>query len=111
VDLKKYVSAFQNKLNEKIQETTLPTTEQYLISIARVVLDKPKLLIYEESNLLPSDLQQFLLKIIIQLFPKSTIIITTTSKNTVMLTDKVIEFEKGHITYNGQSKSFIKEFY
>ena len=107
VDLHKYVEKLNRQLNSEIP--ALSVLQKHLISFARALLKRAKIVIYDETNV---DLytSTILQKLILEHFEKSTVITITCRLSTVACSEKVLIMENGqNIEYESPYRLLVKE--
>ncbi|ABM70714.1 Hypothetical protein A9601_14311 [Prochlorococcus marinus str. AS9601] len=97
--------------NTKISEkgSSLSGGQRQRIALVRALLKKPKIIILDEAtSALDIETEQLFVKNLLNKFKNSTIIIITHRLSNVINADKILVFEKGDLSEQGDHESLLK---
>ena len=98
--------------NTKISEkgSTLSGGQRQRIALVRALLKKPKIIILDEAtSALDIETEQLFVKNLLKKFKNSTIIMITHRLSNVINADKILVFEKGDLSEQGDHESLLKK--
>ncbi|WP_343188135.1 ABC transporter transmembrane domain-containing protein [Buchnera aphidicola (Ceratoglyphina bambusae)] len=96
------------KINEKGKN--ISQGQKQLISIARILVSKPKILILDESTSnMDSETEKKIQKILLNIKKYTTIITIAHRLSTIIHADKIIVLDKGKIVEQGNHKKLMKK--
>ncbi|BGI51544.1 MAG: SmdB family multidrug efflux ABC transporter permease/ATP-binding protein [Buchnera aphidicola (Ceratovacuna japonica)] len=110
--IKKNKKGIYMKINEK--GNNISQGQKQLISIARILVKKPKILILDESTAnIDSNTEKKIQKILFKIKKDITLIIIAHRLSTIVKADKIFVFNKGKIIEKGTHKELMrkKNFY
>ena len=97
--------------NTKISEkgSTLSGGQRQRIALVRALLKKPKIIILDEAtSALDIETEQLFVKNLLKKFKNSTIIMITHRLSNVINADKILVFEKGDLSEQGNHELLLK---
>ena len=97
--------------NTKISEkgSSLSGGQRQRIALVRSLLKKPKIIILDEAtSALDIETEQIFIKNLLNKFNNSTIIMITHRLSNVINADKILVFEKGYLSEQGDHESLLK---
>ncbi len=97
--------------NTKISEkgSTLSGGQRQRIALVRALLKKPKIIILDEAtSALDIETEQLFIKNLLKKFKNSTIIMITHRVSNVINADKILVFEKGYLSEQGDHELLLK---
>ncbi|CAL4322956.1 Multidrug resistance-like ATP-binding protein MdlB [Buchnera aphidicola (Pterocallis alni)] len=112
VQLYDFVQTLPKKLKTKIKENgnNLSLGQKQLLSIARILTLKPKILILDEATAnIDFETEQIIQKTLLSIKKYSTLIVIAHRLSTIIKSDKIIVLDKGKIIESGNHKQLIKQ--
>ncbi len=97
--------------NTKISEkgSSLSGGQRQRIALVRALLKKPKIIILDEAtSALDIETEQIFIKNLLNKFNNSTIIMITHRLSNIINSDKILVFEKGYLSEQGDHESLLK---
>ena len=97
--------------NTKISEkgSSLSGGQRQRIALVRSLLKQPKIIILDEAtSALDIETEQLFVKNLLNKFKNSTIIMITHRLSSVLKADKILVFEKGYLSEQGDHESLLK---
>ncbi|WP_343189713.1 ABC transporter transmembrane domain-containing protein [Buchnera aphidicola (Pseudoregma panicola)] len=105
--VKKNRKGIHMKINEK--GNNISQGQKQLISLARILVKKPKILILDESTAnIDSNTEKKIQKILFKIKKNITLIIIAHRLSTIIQADKIFVFNKGKIIEKGNHKKLMK---
>ncbi|QCI27299.1 SmdB family multidrug efflux ABC transporter permease/ATP-binding protein [Buchnera aphidicola] len=111
VQLYSFVKSLPNQMDFILKEkgNNLSIGQKQLLSIARILILKPKILILDEATAsIDSETEQLIQKTLISIRKKSTLIIIAHRLSTIIKSDKIVVLKNGNIVEIGNHKTLIK---
>ncbi|WP_343191834.1 ABC transporter transmembrane domain-containing protein [Buchnera aphidicola] len=106
--IKKNKNGMHMKINEK--GNNISQGQKQLISIARILVKKPKILILDESTSnIDSNTEKKIQKILFEIKKNMTLIIIAHRLSTIIKADKIFVFNKGKIIEQGNHQELMRK--
>ncbi|CAL4323522.1 SmdB family multidrug efflux ABC transporter permease/ATP-binding protein [Buchnera aphidicola] len=112
VQLEKLIKSLPKKLYTELKENgkNLSAGEKQLLSIARILISKPKILILDEATSnIDSETEKLIQKTLLSIRKKYTLIIIAHRLSTIVEADKIIVLKKGQISEKGKHDELIQK--
>ncbi|CAL4323199.1 SmdB family multidrug efflux ABC transporter permease/ATP-binding protein [Buchnera aphidicola] len=112
IKLYHFIKSLPNQLHEKLGEkgNNLSVGQKQLLSIARILILKPKILILDEATAnIDSETEKLIQKSLLMIKKYSTLIIIAHRLSTIIKSDKIFVLKKGKILEVGNHKQLIQK--